>query len=1430
MEDEKKKKPQSIEELTDAHQRGQDVQNDSDAEHWRVEKALQHTKESLLTTLHSIGDAIIVTDKAGHVVIMNPVAERLTGWKETEATGRPLDEVFHIINEETHRMVEDPVARVLREGVVIGLANHTLLIAKDGREIPIADSGAPIQDEEGRVTGVVLVFRDQTKAREAQRAAQEAREYAESIVATVREPLVILDAQLKVISANRSFYQTFEVDERETVGRYLYDLGSRQWDIPELKELLEKILPQNSSFSDFEVEHDFERIGKRTMLLNARRIHREANKTQMILLAIEDITERKRTKEALRETEKHYRTIVEHSQSGIFTLDDAYHFTYVNDVVCRILNRSHEEIIGHDFRKFLDDESRDIVVDRYIRRQRGERIPSQYEFCIVRPDGEKRQVGLIANVIQDSTGKIQTIGQILDITERKRAEEALRRSRERYYSLFNGVPIGLYRTTPDGKILDANQALVDMLGYPTRELLLAANTTDLYVDPNERQQEQTLLKQEGLTLDFKTRLRRRDGRIIWTRDRARLVRTEDGAVQYFEGSLEDITTQVQAEEERARQAAVIEQAGESIVITDLAGTMIYVNPFFEKLTGYSVTEAVGQNPRILKSGYQDEAFYQNLWDTITSGRVWHGVFVNKRKDQSLYYERATIFPVRNSQGMISYYAAVKQNITAQIQAEKELRESRQMLQLVLDTIPVRVFWKDRSLHYLGCNRAFALDAGLSSPEEIVGKDDFELVWRDQAKMYRADDRAVMESQLPKLNYEEPETTPSGDTIWLRTNKVPLVDASGQVKGVLGTCEDITEHKRAEEALHSSEARLRAITESAQDAILMVDPAGNVSFWNQAAERIFGYTKEEALGQNMGKLIVPPHYYKAHRDAIVLFQEGGRGNAVGKTMEVDALRKDGRQFPVELSLSALELDDGWYGVGIMRDITERKRAEEERVRLTKKIQEQARQVEQVLATVPEGVLLLDAEGRVIQANPRAEGDLAVLANAKVGDRLTHLGDRSLAELLTSPPTKGLWHEVKTGNRTFEVIARPMSRNVEATYWVLVINDVTREREIQAELQQQERLAAVGQLAAGIAHDFNNILAIIILYTYMGLQIPDIPAKLRERLQTISQQAHRAADLIQQILDFSRRSVLERRPMDLTPFLKEMIKMLERTIPEDIELKFTYGTDEYIVNADLTRVQQAIMNLVVNARDAMPKGGKLHIALSRISETDEIRCVTCGTDPLIGKEWIRIAVTDTGDGIPPDVLPHIFEPFFTTKAVGKGTGLGLAQVYGIVKQHGGHLDVTTKAGEGTTFAIYLPAFREHRPGSDVVETETFIQGRGELILVVEDDATLREALVDTLALLNYRAIEAANGHEALAILAERAEEINLVLSDLVMPGMGGQALFRAMRQRDLTLPVVMLSGHAKENELKRLQAQGLAGWMLKPPSLEKLSQLLARVLNG
>jgi signal transduction histidine kinase len=509
-----------------------------------------------------------------------------------------------------------------------------------------------------------------------------------------------------------------------------------------------------------------------------------------------------------------------------------------------------------------------------------------------------------------------------------------------------------------------------------------------------------------------------------------------------------------------------------------------------------------------------------------------------------------------------------------------------------------------------------------------------------------------------------------------------------------------------------------------------------------------------------------------------------------------------------------------------EIAERKRAEQERELLLTQIQEQALQMQQIIDTVPEAVLLLGDLGQVLLTNPRGSRALATLAHASAGDELTHLGDRPLNELLTSPP-RGLWHEVNAGNQIFEVIAQPLELGPRPAGWVLVIRNVTQERGIQQRQQQQERLAAVGQLAAGIAHDFNNIMSAIVLHAQVSLLAPDVPLEVQDRLTAVAVQAKRAGALIQQILDFSRRSVLERRPLDLLPVLKEEIQLLQRTLPENIDVGLLYEPGRYMINADLTRIQQVIMNLAVNARDAMPDGGELYLELQHIHVPNR------KVAPLVEMEpgdWVRIKVTDTGVGIPDDVLPHIYEPFFTTKAPDRGSGLGLAQVYGIIKQHEGHIAAESEMGEGTAFTLYLPALIRLDTGGDSELSPSLPHGQGETVLVVEDDVGAREAMVSGLKILNYDVLEAENGLEALEIYRHHRQDITLVLTDLVMPEMGGKQLLHALRQRDPLIKVMIMTGHPMNDEGVSLKATGATGWLQKPVSLVQLAEAMAKVLKG
>ncbi len=542
---------------------------------------------------------------------------------------------------------------------------------------------------------------------------------------------------------------------------------------------------------------------------------------------------------------------------------------------------------------------------------------------------------------------------------------------------------------------------------------------------------------------------------------------------------------------------------------------------------------------------------------------------------------------------------------------------------------------------------------------------------------------------------------------------------------------------------------------------------------------------------------------------------------------------GEEFWGRLALQALRDSAGHLIAleGAVENADELIRAREERERWMQAMTDEAQRVQQILSTVPEGVTLFDADGRILLANSVARQYLSVLSDipGNPGDRITHLGPLTLQDVLTSPPIRGLWHEVPCGIRKYEMLARPVEGlSGSAAQWVLVIKDVTQETEVRRRLQQQERLAAVGQLAAGIAHDFNNIMAVIVLYAQLLERSSNLDLRQREQVHTIGQQAAQATRLIQQILDFSRRSILERRPLDLLPLVKEQVKLLTHALLENIRIRVDYSNGEYRVSADPTSIQQVLMNLSINARDAMPEGGTLTFKLERVLVKEGEALHLPDSPNLPVGEWIRLTVEDNGTGIPDEVLAHIFEPFFTTKGPGKGSGLGLAQVHGIVAQHDGQITVETRVGKGTAFHIYLPAL-ELRPMIDVEDTAQLPMGHGETLLLVEDNEAVRKALAHSLEQLAYRVVTAADGQEALALLDKTAEDLALVISDVVMPGMGGVALVRSLRRLGWNKPIIMLTGHALDEQLDELSRDALIqGRLTKPVMLEALAQMVHKLL--
>lgn len=489
-------------------------------------------------------------------------------------------------------------------------------------------------------------------------------------------------------------------------------------------------------------------------------------------------------------------------------------------------------------------------------------------------------------------------------------------------------------------------------------------------------------------------------------------------------------------------------------------------------------------------------------------------------------------------------------------------------------------------------------------------------------------------------------------------------------------------------------------------------------------------------------------------------------------------------------------------------------------------EQHRRLQGLVEHLPVGVCLLDEDLRLLLANPLGRHYLQLINGSDHPEIVDRLGAIDLHELISRQDGQLPVEIAAPGQARLYFEAQVRSMKPASDQWIVTLRDVSQERDAQMRIQMQERLATVGQLAAGIAHDFNNIMAAILVYADLLLHDSNLGEASRERVDIIQQQVQRAASLIRQILDFSRRAVMEQSALDLAPFIKELEKMLGRVMPETIRLRLKCAPGEYWVNADPSRLQQVFINLALNSRDAMPDGG----TLSFYVDTFEIQAKDAPQFPdLQPGWWVRVAVSDTGVGIPEHVFPHIFEPFYTTKPVGQGTGLGLAQVYGIIKQHGGHIEVRSAVGAGTTFTIYLPKLVQIQPAEGQAETPPLQDGSGKRVLLVEDDPATLEALKTLLEVRKYQVVVAENGSRALQILRQDPRKFDLLVSDIVMPEMGGLALFQNLRQTRPEIKALFVTGHPLDAASQDLLEKGDVDWLQKPFSVREFIAMVQRLID-
>jgi len=718
-------------------------------------------------------------------------------------------------------------------------------------------------------------------------------------------------------------------------------------------------------------------------------------------------------------------------------------------------------------------------------------------------------------------------------------------------------------------------------------------------------------------------------------------------------------------------------------------------------------------------------------------------------------------------------------------------------------------------------------------EELMGKKPSDLVHPDDLEGVRKN-AILMLKGLSHTPYEFRIITKEGDIRWIEEKVVSIIYEGRRAS--LGNFLDVTRRRNAEEELETASKEVKFLFESIPDPVTISDlETGRYIYVNQAFCQYTGYSKEEALGKTPFDLNL--YANKGDRDRLVKhLEKDGKVDS----FEVPFRLRDGRVFHGLLSGKIFKYRSKRSLIAVAKDMTPIKEAAE-------RLKESERRYRELFDSVSDLIYRQDLDGKFVSVNHAVTDIFGYSINELIGRKASDFMKPELrplfeSEYLQKVKTRG-HHEgvsayfAKDGRKFYLEYRSQLIRPPNGEPFISgIARDVTErilaQREIkklEKQVLQAQKMEAIGTLAGGVAHDFNNILQAILGYTQILLMSKSEDDPDVQNLKQIEMAVKRASELTHQLLAFSQKVKSELRPINLNQEVREVEKLLRRTIPKMINIELRLAEDLKVINADAAQLEQVIMNLCVNARDAMPEGGSIIIETENVFMDDEYCKEHLGSK---AGSYVMLSISDTGDGMDKETLEHIFEPFFTTKDVGKGTGLGLAMVYGIVENHDGYITCYSEPGKGTNFKIYFPVIDAEPYRIEDVKQEDLsgLKGNGETLLLVDDEDSLRELGKTILEEFGYKVILANNGESALKTYEAQKSDISIVVLDLIMPGMGGSQCLEKLLEIDPDAKVVIASGYAVNGETKRAIDAGAKGFVRKPYEVKQFLRTVREALDS
>lgn len=1381
-------------------------------------KVLRESEERYRSLVESSGFGIATIDFRGRFTFVNEALCKMIGYSRKELIGKHFASFLH--SEDKQRILK----------VFLNAWKHPTekpslrfrVVHKKGHVIHMY-STPTLYRRSGKILGFNAIIADITERKQMEESLRESEDRYRSIVELAPDGVVTVDMGGIITSVNAAFSTISGYSKDEIIGRHFTELGAlRANNIPEYLKLFDltkvgTVLPP-TEFA-YSCKDGTERWGEAHI-----GFVESGGKRVGLQGILRDITERKKAERIILENQQKFeRLFMGNPEAAVY---------WDSDFRVLAINPRFTELFGYLLDEIKGKSNVDIIVPRdkaeesaFLGKMSREGYVD-YDTVRKRKDGSLVHVSLSCAPIMIEGKLAGHVGLYKDITERKRMEDALKESEKRYRTLFESTREAVLSTDADGRVLSANPAALAMLGY-TFEELVGKPAIELYQNPMQRKEMFKELMEKGYAEDFELTLKKKDDTYVYVLGSATVRKDSGGSIQRVDGIFSNITERKQAEEELRRseeqsryllefQSKVIDTAIVWVDLLDADGNVTLWNRAAELISGYSREEVIGHG-KIREWLYPDPKYRTEVSEKakkiVDEGEhTKHFETIIKCKDEALktisWHSNNILDELGKPVGSI----AVGLDITENKKAQERIRESEEKYRNLFENARDVILTADLKGNVTSINKAIA-EYGWKR-EEIIGKNMLELMSKESwPSLLKGIDQIIEGRQLEG---EMELATPKGKKIaeyksnpTIRDNKIIGVQVIGR---------DITERKEMEEKLRDSEEKFRAITVSANDAIVLIDEEGKFSYWNPAAQKMFGYSEEEIASKKMYELITPKRFQQGHINAFEKFKETGNGRIIGKTVELPTIRKDGTEFPVEFSLSGLQVKGKRYALGIFRDVTDRRKMEES-------LAESGENYRRLFESANDALIYGDLTGRIIEVNKRAEELAGMKKEEVIGKPFWKLGLVSpklvpmllkrLADRLEGKPSKeyeleltrkngskmtleinatiirrqnapqGLLAIVRdvTEKKTLEETLRQYSEHLEdlvqkrteelsesekrcsvlveeandgvimsqdekvifankkaaetlnysrdkliglrikeivdekyyplvkerfhkrlkgiaapSTYEIVmktktgqsipielssacidyqsrpailvVLRDIKERKQLEEQRLKLERLAIIGELATMVAHDLRNPLTSIknVCFYLKSTCPPRDGAECKsvfEMVEILEQETAFANAIINDLLDFAVKRPLEKKRKNINNIINRSLK--KANMAENVKIERDFALRP-IANVDEEQLERVFLNLIKNAAQAMPEGGRL----------------TVGTS--VTADRVEVVVRDTGMGIAKENMSKIFQPLFTTKA--KGIGMGLAICKRIVEEHSGTIDVESEVGKGTAFMIKLP----------------------------------------------------------------------------------------------------------------------------------------------